>query len=190
MGTGARPIPGSRRDSAFGATLEEGPPRGYRHVSVPLPSSGAPWVLSRRRCGDRTTGPRVGVALAFPVILGLIGLLGGAGAAVAGSLEDIRQLEDLINAAGVVTKVSDQCPARHAGFYEWDNAGRHRLVLCRNVVNQELRTLAPHYAKLIDLGYYSGDQRLEAEAFWMELQTPLTVINLFRSLCAKGLRRP
>jgi hypothetical protein len=45
-------------------------------------------------------------------------------------------------------------------------------------------------AKLIDLGYPSGDQRLEAEAFWMELQAPATVISLFRSLCATGLRRP
>jgi hypothetical protein len=50
--------------------------------------------------------------------------------------------------------------------------------------------MAPHYAKLIDLGYPSGDQRLEAEAFWMELQPPATVISLFRSLCGSGLRRP
>jgi hypothetical protein len=43
---------------------------------------------------------------------------------------------------------------------------------------------------LIALGYPSGDQRLEAEAFWMELQAPATVISLFRSLCGSGLRRP
>ena len=133
----------------------------------------------------------------------------------------------MINATGVVTQVSDQCPANHAGFYERDNEGRHRLVLCRNVVNladveavwevmahesthimqactgstaiadesmprtyRELRTRAPHYAKLINFGYPSSDQRLEAEAFWMELQDPQTVINLVRTLCAAGLRRP
>ena len=103
--------------------------------------------------------------MALGLILGLSGLLAGAGSAEAASLEEIRQLEDRIN------------------------AGRHRLVLCRNVVNladveaewevmahesthviqactgttaiadesmprtfRELRTMAPHYAKLIDLG--------------------------------------
>jgi len=167
------------------------------------------------------------VAVALGLILGLSGLLAGAGSAEAASLEEIRQLEDLINAAGVVTQVSDQCPANHAGYYERDNAGRHRLVLCQNVVNladveavwevmahesthimqactgttaiadesmprtfRELRTLAPHYAKLIDLGYPSGEQRQEAEAFWMELQAPATVISLFRNLCTAGLQRP
>jgi hypothetical protein len=147
----------------------------------------------------------------------------GAGAS---SLEDIRALEDLILAAGVATVVSDDCPASHAGYYERDNEGRHRLVLCRNAVNladidavwevmahesthimqtctgstaiadeymprtfRELRTMAPHYAKLIAHGYASDDQRLEAEAFWMELQPPQTVINLFRQLCAAGVRR-
>jgi hypothetical protein len=165
--------------------------------------------------------------MALGWMLGLTALLGGARPAEAASLEDIRQLEVLINATGVVTQVSDQCPANHAGFYERDNEGRHRLVLCRNVVNladveavwevmahesthimqactggpaiadesmprtyRELRTRAPHYAKLIDFGYPSSDQRLEAEAFWMELQDPQTVINLVRTLCAAGLRRP
>ena len=165
--------------------------------------------------------------MALGLILGFSGLLAGARPADAASLEDIRQLEDLINATGVVTQVSDQCPASHAGFYERDNTGRHRLVLCRNVVNladveavwevmahesthimqactgstaiadesmprtfRELRTIAPHYAKLIDVGYPSGDQRLEAEAFWMELQPPQSVINLYRTLCTAGLRRP
>jgi hypothetical protein len=145
----------------------------------------------------------------------------------ASSLEDIRALEDLILAAGVVTQVSDDCPPNHAGYYERDRQGRHRLVLCRNGVNladidavwevmahesthimqactgstaiadeymprtfRELRTMAPHYAKLIDAGYASQDQRLEAEAFWMELQTPQTVLSLFRQLCATGVRRP
>ena len=147
----------------------------------------------------------------------------GAGAS---SLEDIRALEDLILAAGVATVVSDACPPNHAGYYERDHEGNHRLVLCRNGVNladidavwevmahesthimqtctgstaiadesmprtfRELRTMAPHYAKLIALSYPSDDQRLEAEAFWMELQTPQTVINLFRQLCAAGVRR-
>jgi hypothetical protein len=54
---------------------------------------------------------------------------------------------------------------------------------------RELRTIAPHYAKLIDVGYPSGDQRLEAEAFWMELQAPQSVINLYRTLCPAGLKR-
>ena len=165
--------------------------------------------------------------MALGLILGFSALLVGARPTDAANLEDIRQLEDLINNTGVVTQVSDQCPANHAGFYERDSAGRHRLVLCRNVVNladveavwevmahesthimqactgstaiadasmprtfRELRTIAPHYAKLIDVGYPSGDQRLEAEAFWMELQPPATVISLFRSHCASGLRRP
>jgi len=52
---------------------------------------------------------------------------------------------------------------------------------------RELRTMAPHYAKLIDGSYPVNDQRLEAEAFWMELQTPPSVIGLFRNLCAAGL---
>ena len=163
------------------------------------------------------------------LVVGLVSLvvLGAAGSAGAASLEDIRQLEDLINNAGVTTAVSDRCPPSHAGYYETDSGGRHRLVLCRNVVNladveavwevmahesthimqactgstaiadesmprtfRELRTIAPHYAKLIDAGYPSGDQRLEAEAFWMELQAPQSVINLYRTLCAAGLKRP
>jgi hypothetical protein len=55
---------------------------------------------------------------------------------------------------------------------------------------RELRSLAPHYAKLIDEGYDPADQRLEAEAFWMELQAPDLVIALFESNCAAWLRRP
>ena len=178
------------------------------------------------RSTPRIPGRRPGLlVIRLGLSFGLASIL--ATAAAAASLEDIRKLEDLINTAGVVTQVSDRCPANHAGFYERDLAGRHRLVLCRNVVNladveavwevmahesthimqactgstaiadeymprtfRELRTMAPHYAKLIDLGYPSGDQRLEAEAFWMELQAPQTVISLFRSLCGSGLRRP
>ncbi|MEB3183435.1 MAG: hypothetical protein VKN15_03485 [Cyanobacteriota bacterium] len=159
------------------------------------------------------------LALALPLLM--------AGTAAAASLEDISTLERLVNAAGVVTLVADDCPPRHAGFYERDAAGRHRLVLCRNGVDlgdveavwevmaheathimqacrggsviaddsmprtiRELRTMAPHYAKLIDRSYAPADQRLEAEAFWMELQTPGQVISLFRRLCGSaGVRR-
>ena len=53
---------------------------------------------------------------------------------------------------------------------------------------RELRTMAPHYAKLIDRSYPESERRLEAEAFWMELQTPESVIGLFRQLCANGVR--
>jgi hypothetical protein len=54
---------------------------------------------------------------------------------------------------------------------------------------RELQTMAPHYAKIVGQSYRSADQRLEAEAFWMELQTPDTVINLFRHSCARFLQR-
>jgi hypothetical protein len=52
---------------------------------------------------------------------------------------------------------------------------------------RELRVLAPHYAKLIDRSYARSDQRLEAEAFWMELQPPDLVMALFRSRCRRFL---
>ena len=52
---------------------------------------------------------------------------------------------------------------------------------------RELQTMAPHYAKLINAAYGSGDQRLEAEAFWMELQAPQRVLELFRATCAARL---
>ncbi|MFM7266205.1 MAG: hypothetical protein ACKOZW_11570 [Cyanobium sp.] len=144
----------------------------------------------------------------------------------AASLEDISTLEQLVNGAGVVTVVADDCPPSHAGFYELDARGQHRLVLCRNGVDladleavwevmahegthvmqactgsaalqdtqiprtlRELRSLAPHYAKLLDEGYHPRDQRLEAEAFWMELQAPDQVIALFERNCAGWLRR-
>ena len=35
---------------------------------------------------------------------------------------------------------------------------------------RELQTLAPHHAKLVGTRDRRSDQRLEAEAFWMELQ--------------------
>ena len=101
----------------------------------PLRPAAGPRAVRGRRCSQRSKGRRAGRTLVLGLILGLGGLLSGTVPAAAASLEDIRQLEDLINAAGVVTQVSDQCPASHAGFYERDSAGRHRLVLCRNVVN-------------------------------------------------------
>jgi len=143
----------------------------------------------------------------------------------ASSLEDIRQLENLINASGTETIVSADCPPNHAGYYENDGRSIDRLVICRRNVDmgdveavwevmaheathimqsctgttaiadeqmprtyRELQTIAPHYAKLINLQYSSGEQRLEAEAFWMELQTPPLVMQLFRRNCAAYLK--
>ena len=155
------------------------------------------------------------------------GLLVGAApgpAAWAASLEDIRALENLINASGTETVVSGSCPPNHAGYYENDGRSIDRLVICKRNVDmgdvdavwevmaheathimqsctgttaiadvqmprayRELQTLAPHYAKLIRSEYSSGEQRLEAEAFWMELQTPQQVMELFRRNCAAFL---
>lgn len=141
------------------------------------------------------------------------------------SLEDIRELENLINASGTETIVSNDCPPNHAGYYENDGKSIDRLVICKRNVDlgdveavwevmaheathimqsctgttaiadeqmprtyRELQTLAPHYAKLIASQYSSGEQRLEAEAFWMELQTPPLVMELFKRNCAAYLR--
>lgn len=186
-------------------------------------------IVSCVDCEVRPAVPRIAAGQAWALLpwalLLCCGL--GAGSAAAASLEHISTLERLVNAAGVATIVADDCPASHAGYFENDPAGRHRLVLCRNGVNladveavwevmaheathimqscnggsviadqymprtfRELRTMAPHYAKLIDRSYASSDQRLEAEAFWMELQSPDTVIELFRRLCgSRGVRR-
>lgn len=153
----------------------------------------------------------------------LLGSLQGLPARAA-SLEDIRQLENLINASGTETIVSSNCPPNHAGYYENDGKSIDRLVICRRNVDmgdieavwevmaheathimqsctgttaiadaqmprtyRELQTLAPHYAKLISSQYRSAEQRLEAEAFWMELQTPALVMELFRRNCAAFL---
>ena len=144
----------------------------------------------------------------------------------AASIEDIRQLENLINRSGTDTIVSSDCPPNHAGYYENDGRGIDRLVICRGNVDmgdieavwevmaheathimqactgstviadeqmprtyRELQTMAPHYAKLIHSQYRSSDQRLEAEAFWMELQTPPVVIELFERSCAAFLNQ-
>lgn len=51
---------------------------------------------------------------------------------------------------------------------------------------RSLATKAPHYAKMID-NQYSGDHAIaEAEAFWMELQAPSTVLAIFRKACTKS----
>ena len=91
------------------------------------------------------------------------------------------------------------CPADHAGYYENDGKGIDRLVICTGstaIADElmprtylELQTMAPHYAKLVGRRYPSADQRLEAEAFWMELQTPDLVLALFRRNCAAFLER-
>jgi hypothetical protein len=145
--------------------------------------------------------------------------------AAAASIEDIRQLENLINASGTQTIVSSDCPPNHAGFYENDGRSIDRLVICRRNVDmgdveavwevmahesthimqactgttaladaqmprtyRELQTMAPHYAKLISSEYSTATQRLETEAFWMELQTPPVVMELFRRNCAAFLQ--
>ncbi|MFN9931687.1 MAG: hypothetical protein ACK55R_01815 [Cyanobacteriota bacterium] len=166
---------------------------------------------------------RFPVPLFWAVVL-LLGVLAPAMGRAA-SLEDIKRLEDLINASGTKTVVSDNCPPDHAGYYESDGKATDRLVICRNNVNlgdvdavwevmahesthimqactgstaipdermprtyRELQTMAPHYAKLVGRSYASADQRLEAEAVWMELQTPQVVIELFQSNCARFLQ--
>jgi hypothetical protein len=47
---------------------------------------------------------------------------------------------------------------------------------------RELRSLAPHYAKMLQ-GYRGDHQLKELEAFWAELQTPETVISMVKSAC-------
>ena len=144
----------------------------------------------------------------------------------ANTLVAIHRLEQLINATGTETQVRDDCRPNHAGYYERDDRGIDRLVVCRNNVDigdveavwevmahegthvmqacaggnalqdtqmprtlRELRSLAPHYAKLISEGYHPRDQRLEAEAFWMELQPADVVIALFESNCRGRLQQ-
>lgn len=154
----------------------------------------------------------------------LLGMLPGAPVR-ASTLEDIRQLENLINASGTETVVSGDCPPNHAGYYENDGKTIDRLVICKRNVDmgdveavwevmaheathimqsctgstaisdgqmprtyRELQAMAPHYAKLIHTQYSSSEQRLEAEAFWMELQSPPMVLELFRRNCAAYLK--
>ena len=166
---------------------------------------------------------RAGTQLLAIGLLGLPMLNCPAGAA---SLDQIRRLENLINASGSETVVSAQCPPDHAGYYEHDGKGIDRLVICRRQVDlgdleavwevmaheathimqactgtsaiaddlmprlyRELQRLAPHHAKLVGTRYRRSDQRLEAEAFWMELQPPELVLALFRHNCVRFLER-
>jgi len=48
---------------------------------------------------------------------------------------------------------------------------------------RELRTLAPHYAKMLVTTYSGEHQLLELEAFWAELQPPETIKQLFTLVC-------
>ncbi|MFN5117239.1 MAG: hypothetical protein ACK55H_01990 [Cyanobacteriota bacterium] len=53
----------------------------------------------------------------------------------ASTLEDLRQLENLINATGTQTVVSMDCPPDHAGYYENDGQTVDRLVICQKMVD-------------------------------------------------------
>jgi hypothetical protein len=67
--------------------------------------------------------------------LGIALLALGPFPARASSLDDIRRLEELINAAGTETIVATDCPPDHAGYYENDGRKVDRLVICRGRVD-------------------------------------------------------
>ena len=50
---------------------------------------------------------------------------------------------------------------------------------------RELGRKAPHSAELLNKGYGHRDAASEVEAFWMELQSPEKVMNLFVEACLK-----
>ena len=52
-------------------------------------------------------------------------------------------------------------------------------------VLRELQETAPHYYRLLQ-GYRGDHKRLEMEAFWMELRTPATVMQMFEKACYKN----
>lgn len=52
---------------------------------------------------------------------------------------------------------------------------------------RELQLKAPQQIWLLSEGYADADRRLEAEAFWMELQSPERVLEIFRRHCAARL---
>jgi len=162
------------------------------------------------------------------VVAALLALVAASGRpAAAAGLEQVRQLENLINASGTQTVVSSDCPPDHAGYYENDGRRIDRLVICRQQVDlgnlqavwqvmaheathimqscagspalpdalmprlkRELNALAPEASRLIQAAYSRAEQRLEAEAFWMELQPPALVLELFRRNCAAYLQGP
>lgn len=193
-------------------------------------SQAAPWSL--RRSGatvERNAASRMPLLPPCAPALVLLSLLAlapcDAQPARATSLEDLRQLENLINASGTETLVAEDCPRDHAGYYESDGQTIDRLVICRRQVDmgnvqavwqvmaheathimqscsgstaipnaqmprtyRELQTRAPEYARLIHSAYSRAEQRLESEAFWMELQSPALVLELFRRNCAAYLQ--
>ncbi len=51
---------------------------------------------------------------------------------------------------------------------------------------RSLATKAPHYAKMIDQQYSGNHAIAEAEAFYMELQTPSDVLSVVRKACIKS----
>lgn len=48
---------------------------------------------------------------------------------------------------------------------------------------REIQKKTLHYYEILDSSYHGGDYILEAEAFWMELQPPDTVMELFQIAC-------
>lgn len=48
---------------------------------------------------------------------------------------------------------------------------------------REIQKKAPHYYEILGSSYHGGDYILEAEAFWMELQPPDIVMELFLIAC-------
>lgn len=48
---------------------------------------------------------------------------------------------------------------------------------------RELQTKAPHYYEILETSYHGGDYIIEAESFWMELQHPDLVLELFHTAC-------
>jgi hypothetical protein len=59
----------------------------------------------------------------------------GLSPVAASTLEDLRKLENLINATGTQTVVSTECPPDHAGYYENDGQAVDRLVICQKMVD-------------------------------------------------------
>lgn len=65
------------------------------------------------------------------------------------------------------------------------NGGPIVSDFCIPRVLRSLQTFAPHYYKLVTEDYTNEHQRLELEAFDMELQEPHLVIQTFKELCYK-----
>lgn len=52
---------------------------------------------------------------------------------------------------------------------------------------RDLRSQTPHYSKILTTEYSSETSVNEAEAFWMELQEPSQVLDLFKRNCSSQL---